>query len=559
MTTPSAPLPAAFNTIADQIHQHARTEPTRRALVECAGTDTRTIDYGALDTLMDRVAAALQRDGLQPGDAIALCATTSIAYAAVYLGALRAGVVVAPLAPGSTPEALARMLADAGARLLFTDAAGADAFGPAGAGQVPRIALDGSAAGEPYEAWLAAPGTAPATVAVQPGWPFNIIYSSGTTGAPKGIVQSHGMRWTHVRRGLAYGYGPGSRALLSTPLYSNTTLVVFFPPLAVGGCVVLMPKFDAQRYLQLAQQERITHTMLVPVQYQRLMAVADFDAFDLSAFQMKFCTSAPFSAALKAEVLRRWPGGLVEFYGMTEGGGTCLLNAHEHPDKLHTVGRPAEGHDIRLIDEEGHELNLYAKPDAVGEVVGEIVGHSPGMMTGYHNQPDKTREAEWFDAQGKRFIRTGDVGRFDADGFLVLMDRRKDMIISGGFNVYPSDLEAQFRQHPAVQDVAVVGMPSVQWGETPVAFVVLHATEQVTGSASELATAHAAECAAACAAENVTADSLRDWFNARAGKTQRVAAVHVVGELPRSAIGKVLKRELRDSLAGAASCAPQTE
>jgi long-chain acyl-CoA synthetase len=181
------------------------------------------------------------------------------------------------------------------------------------------------------------------------------------------------------------------------------------------------------------------------------------------------------------------------------------------------------------------------------------------MMTGYHNQPDKTREAEWFDATGKRFIRTGDVGRFDADGFLVLMDRRKDMIISGGFNVYPSDLEAQFRQHPAVQDVAVVGMPSVQWGETPVAFVVLHATEQVTGSAPELVTERAAECAAACAAENLTADSLRDWFNARAGKTQRLAAVHVVGELPRSAIGKVLKRELRDSLAGAASCAPRTE
>jgi acyl-CoA synthetase (AMP-forming)/AMP-acid ligase II len=205
---------------------------------------------------------------------------------------------------------------------------------------------------------------------------------------------------------------------------------------------------------------------------------------------------------------------------MTEGGGTCLLNAHEHPDKLHTVGRPAEGHDIRLIDEDGHELNLDANPDAVGEVV----GHSPGMMTGYHNQPDKTREAEWFDATGKRFIRTGDVGRFDADGFLVLMDRRKDMIISGGFNVYPSDLEAQFRQHPAVQDVAVVGMPSVQWGETPVAFVVL----QARGADTEA--------------------GLKDWFNARAGKTQRVAAVHVVDELPRSAIGKVLKRELRDAL-----------
>ena len=147
---------------------------------------------------MDRVAAALQRDGLQSGDAIAICAASSIDYAAVFLGALRAGVVVAPLAPGSTPDALARMLADAGARLLFTDTAAADTVGEAGAGTVPRIALDGSTSGQPLEAWLADIGAKPAPVALQPGWPFNIIYSSGTTGAPKGIVQSHGMRWAHV-------------------------------------------------------------------------------------------------------------------------------------------------------------------------------------------------------------------------------------------------------------------------------------------------------------------------------------------------------------------------
>jgi long-chain acyl-CoA synthetase len=535
--TPFMPLPERLRVLAS-------AQPAARAIQD----PDRTLTYAELDCQMDRVAAALQRDGVLPGQAIAVCAASCVDYVVLFLGALRAGVVVAPLAPSVTPDTLGAMLHDAQAQHLWVDAS-TQALVPAQPTDygVPRVSLLADLGN-----WMAPPGTQPQPVAIAPEAPFNIIYSSGTTGMPKGIVQSHGMRWTHVRRGLAYGYGPGSRALLSTPLYSNTTLVVFFPTLAFGGCVVLMPKFDARNYLQLAQQHAITHTMLVPVQYQRLMAVADFDTFDLSAFQMKFCTSAPFSAALKAEVLRRWPGGLVEFYGMTEGGGTCLLNAHEHPDKLHTVGRPADGHDIRLIDEDGNELNLDANPDAVGEVV----GHSPGMMTDYHNQPDKTREAEWFDAQGKRFIRTGDVARFDADGFLVLMDRRKDMIISGGFNVYPSDLEAQFRQHPAVQDVAVVGVPSVQWGETPVAFVVLHATEQATGSAPEWATAHAAECAAACAAENVTADSLRDWFNARAGKTQRVAAVHVVGELPRSAIGKVLKRELRDALAGTDSCVP---
>ncbi len=144
-----------------------------------------------------------------------------------------------------------------------------------------------------------------------------------------------------------------------------------------------------------------------------------FASYDLTSFQMKFCTSAPFAAALKADVLARWPGTLVEFYGMTEGGGTCILEAHLHATKLHTVGQPAEGHDIRLIDDAGHEA-------AAGEA-GEVVGHSAGMMTGYHGQPEMTREAEWFAPDGKRFIRTGDIGRFDADGFLTLFDRKKDM------------------------------------------------------------------------------------------------------------------------------------
>jgi acyl-CoA synthetase (AMP-forming)/AMP-acid ligase II len=249
------------------------------------------------------------------------------------------------------------------------------------------------------------------------------------------------------------------------------------------------------------------------------MSVPDFDAFDLSNFSLKLCTSAPFSAALKGDILRRWPGDLVEYYGMTEGGGTCILHAHQFPDKLHTVGRPIEGSDIRLIDEQGREI--VTAGDA-----GEIVGRSDAMMKGYHRQPDKTREAEWFDAEGRRYIRTGDIGRFDADGFLTLLDRRKDMIISGGFNIYPSDLEAVLLQHDAVLEAGVVGLPSQAWGETPVAFVALK-----PGFA-------------------IDADDLRQWANARLGKMQRLAALRVVECLPRSAIGKVLKRALRDGFDG---------
>ena len=308
--------------------------------------------------------------------------------------------------------------------------------------------------------------------------------------------------------------------MISTPLYSNTTLVSFLPTISNGGTAVLMPKFDAEQFLKLSEKHHATHAMLVPVQYRRLMDRPDFDSYDLSAYQMKFSTSAPFAAVLKADILKRWPGGLVEFYGMTEGGGSCGLQCHEFPDKLHTVGRPLPGHDIRLIDEDGKEV-------AQGEI-GEVVGRSGAMMVGYHNQPGKTSEAEWWSPAGDRYIRTGDVGRFDEDGFLTLMDRKKDMIISGGFNIYPSDLEAELVQHEAVLEAAVVGVPSAAWGETPVAFVSLKPGERIEP------------------------DALKAWMNARVGKTQRLADLQVVDALPRSHIGKVLKRELRDAYRGAA-------
>jgi acyl-CoA synthetase (AMP-forming)/AMP-acid ligase II len=508
--TIQALLEQDFGAIPALIHAHALERPTHPALVQ----DDRSVSYAELDALMDRVAASLQRDGLKPRDAVAICAGTSIDYAALFLGALRAGVAVAPLAPSSTADSLAVMIADCGARLLFTDAA-TDAVLQAGQERIriPRVRLDNSA--QPgWNDWLAAPGNTPQAVEVQPDWIFNIIYSSGTTGAPKGIAQPHGMRWQHVRRGHLNGYGTEAVTLISTPLYSNTTLVSFFPTIALGGTVVLMAKFDAAAYLELAQKHRATHTMLVPVQYQRLMAHPDFDRYDLSSFRMKFCTSAPFSAALKADIVKRWPGGLVEYYGMTEGGGTCILPAHEHPDKLHTVGQPAPEHDIRLVDDQGREVGP-------GET-GEVVGHSGAMMKGYYNQPEKTAEAEWYSPEGKRFIRTGDLGRFDADGFLTLLDRKKDMIISGGFNIYPSDLEAVLREHPDVAEAAVVGVPSEAWGETPVAYVVPRPGAQVDPEA------------------------VLAWVNERVGKTQRLAALEFAEALPRSAIGKVLKRELRD-------------
>ncbi len=500
-----------FKSLPERIAAQAAARPTRPALIQ----DEQVASFGDLDAAMDRIAATLQACGLRPRDVVAVCAANSIAYAEVFCGALRAGLAVAPLPPSAAPESLGKMVADCGAKVLFVDAAAADHLAsvrPAIA--APLVSLDDDARGEPLSRWLAPQGSIPAPTEIDPEWPFNLIYSSGTTGTPKGIVQPHVMRTPWELPGAEFGYGADAVAIISTGLYSNTTLSSFFPALGGGAAVVLMAKFGAETFLALSERRRVTHAMLVPVQFQRIMAHPDFDRFDLSAFRMKFSTSAPLSAALKADVLRRWPGGLTEYYGMTEGGGGTTLLAHERPDKLHTVGLPWPLADIRLIGDDGREV-------APGEV-GEIVGASGLMMTGYHNQPGKTSEATWYDKDGRRFIRHGDMGRFDEDGFLILMDRKKDMIISGGFNVYPSDLETVLREHPAVAEATVVGVPSEAWGETPVGFVTLAPGAQAF------------------------AGEIRAWANERLGKVQRLSDVRVLDALPRSHIGKVLKRELRD-------------
>ena len=513
MTDPQSLLSRDFAALPDLVRAHAAARPDAIAVADAA----QRLSWADLDKLADRIAARLQADGLTVGERVAIAGQNSAQQAAVLIGALRAGTCAGLVTTSATGEQMAAMARDTGAAHLFLDTAAAASLAGHDCGAVARIAMDGSDAGEPLATWMAPAGTAPAAIHLTPDDEFNIIYSSGTTGTPKGIIHSHGMRWQHIVRGVP-AYGPAAVTILSTPLYSNTTMASFLPTLGSGGKAVLMPKFDARGFLELAQRERATNCMLVPVQYRRIMALDDFDDFDLTNFVMKYCTSAPFPAALKAEVLARWPGGLVEIYGLTEGGGVCLLEAHKYPHKLATVGQPAPGHDMRVIDEDGNELPSGS--------VGVIVGRSPAMMKGYNNRPDATNAMHWYDAEGNLFYRHGDIGRFDEDGFLTLMDRAKDMIISGGFNIYPSDLEAILLADSRVVEAAVVGVPSEKWGETPVGFVVL---------------------------KDGDAEDVRAACNAKVGKTQRLSAIAVVDELPRSPIGKILKRELRDGYRGAGS------
>lgn len=498
--TPPAVENEEFLDFGAAIQKNARDTPDKPAVI----MGDRTLTWAAFGAMVAKVCGKLRAEGVGGGDTVASLAENSVEYVALYSAVVAAGACIAPLPYSASIEALTGMLADCAPRLLFASTSQADVARTLGAQQTIDLAglVDWAADAEAAE---------PAEVA--PEDLFNIIYSSGTTGAPKGILHDHRFRSRQLRRITKFGLTGDDRMLISTPVYSNTTLFGLLSALSLGATLILMERFDTVEFLRLSQAHRATHAVLVPVQYMRLMNEPTFDAFELSSYRCKFSTSAPLPGALISRVMARWPGNLIEVYGMTEGGLSTALNCEAFPDKWDTVGLPGEGVDMRVIDDEGRELPAGA--------VGELVGRAPSMTPGYHNLPEKTAELLWRDARGDVFIRSGDMGRVDEDGFVHLTDRKKDMIISGGFNIYATDLEAALRQHPDVEDASVIAIPSEAWGETPLGFVVLR-----RGSAADAA-------------------AVLEFANERLGKTQRLSQVVLRDALPRSDIGKVLKKNLR--------------
>lgn len=509
--TNAAPTSQVLQSILDNASRYGE----RTALVH---GDER-VSWRDMDANANRVAHHLISLGIGHGDMVCILSPNSIAYVETFLGILKIGACVVPLPTMVTPQSLELMITDSGAKALFLADAYRDLVDPF----LDRldsfvdgglIAYDFSSPDwADYSASLAAaPDTAPQAHVTESDL-FNIIYSSGTTGVPKGITHDHGLRSFQVERLKALGIDETAVTLLSTPLYSNTTLVTLIPTLSAGGCCVLIAKFDVAGYLDLCQRERVTHTMLVPVQYHRIMSYEDFDSFDLSSMRIKLSTSAPLRAALKRDIAARFPGLMLEIYGLTEGGGSTILSVTEFPDKLDSVGMPGMSVEIKIIGEDGQECTQG--------VAGEIVGRSGAMMTGYHGRQDLTDTILWRDAAGQVFFRSGDMGYFDEDGFLFLSDRKKDMIISGGLNIYADDLERVLLQNDAVDDAAVIAIPSDEWGESPLGLVVLKE------------------------GADVSVEDIRTWANGQLGKSQRLARVEARTELPRSPIGKILKRELR--------------
>jgi len=506
--------------LPELITRHGRWRGARTALVE----GTRRLSWAELERETARIANGIAALGLRPGERIAILMDNSLEMALVTFGILRSGCVAVPLNISVNDAAVGAMIEDAAARVVFASGshcARIDALAKVWSRVGTAVRVAHRSPGPPWielVPWVAQQSAAAPRVAVSPQAECNIIYSSGTTGVPKGIVHTHRCRlnWA-VDCALTLRYRSDCVTLCSLGLFSNISWVAMLCTVLVGGTIVIMPHFDAQACAALIESERVTHGNFVPLQLERLLALPELGRHDLDSLDTIMCCGSPLPLTAKREFPRRTGATLIELYGLTEGLCT-ILAPEDFEAKTASVGKPFLGTDLRIIGEDGAELPA--------EAVGEIVGVSPLLMQGYNNRDEASAEATWEGPDGRRWLRTGDLGYLDAEGFLYIVDRKKDMILSGSQNVYPADIEQVMREHPDVAEVAVVAARSAKWGETPVAVVVAKTDRHPEPRA------------------------LIEWTNQRVGKQQRIADVVLRSSLPRNANGKILKRELRAELAG---------
>ncbi|MEL6869172.1 MAG: class I adenylate-forming enzyme family protein [Pseudomonadota bacterium] len=475
--------------------------------------DDETLNWAEFTGRCAAVAGALAASGLTRGDRVGIVMDNAAETVAALFGCVYGGFVAVPINVSVADAAIGTMLDDSDARAVICNGAHTARVDALRHSLDLRalVSVQPCAGWLTFSDWVGTPAAMAAPADVTPTDECNIIYSSGTTGLPKGIVHDHRCRaaWAYDMA-VALRYHPGALTLCSLGLYSNISWVAMLATILAGGTLVVARTFDASACIEQIARLGITHSAMVPVQLQRMLADPTFAADKVRSLQSLMCCGSPLAPVVKQQIVDQFGSAFMELYGLTEGLVT-VLQPEQMATKLKSVGQPCPGQQIVILDNDD-------APCAVGQS-GEIVGRGPLQMAGYHARDEANAAATWVDPHGVRWLRTGDIGYLDEDGFLYLVDRKKDMIISGGQNIYPADIEAVIAAHPLVRETAVIGVASERWGETPFAVIVGDIVDEA---------------------------ALIAWVNERVGKQQRIAGVQVIDELPRNPNGKVLKRSLRE-------------
>ena len=499
---------------------HARTDPDKPAIVMVG--DGRTVSYGALERRANKTAHFFRALGLNTGDAIAILLENMPEYYELTWGAQRSGLYFVCIPTKLTAGEIAYILRDSGAKALFVSpmlaAVGLEAAGEVG---VPAYAVGGDVAG--LDAYGPLRDTFPDTPIADEAAGADMLYSSGTTGRPKGVrppLSGQAIVAVNPLMMLVlalYGLGPDSRYLSPAPLYHAAPLRWTRTVQRLGGTVFVMDKFDPEGYLAAVEKHRINTSQLVPTMFVRMLKLPDAvrAKYDVSSMASAIHAAAPCPVPVKQQMMAWWGPVIHEYYAGTEGNGFCSVGPHDWLNKPGTVGKAILG-ELKVCDEDGDEVPAGTEG---------TVYFAGGPEFSYHNAPEKTAETR----NKHGWSTLGDVGYADADGYLFLTDRKAFMIISGGVNIYPQEAESVLTMHPKVADVAVFGVPNEDFGEEVKAAIQL-LDPAAAGPEVE------AELLAFCRA------------NLSAVKCPRSIDFHA--ELPRHATGKLYKRLLRDAYWG---------
>ncbi|MCA0144295.1 long-chain-fatty-acid--CoA ligase [Blastococcus sp. LR1] len=517
MSVPIPTLQGRGMTMSDLLARHARTTPD----VAAVRFDGGGRSYGELDDRVTRLARALRDRGVRTGDRVAVLALNGMETWESYLAGVRLGAIVVPVNFRLVADEVAYALTDSGAVALVVDTTLAPLAAKARE-QAPEVRTvlvigDGAAGpgSESYEEALASAGSEPLEIAVDEDEPAFIMYTSGTTGRPKGAVLTHHNLLMHCfSQVTTLGWDPDDRVgAPGAPLFHIAGLAGGLPPLLLGGTNVILKSggFDPVETLDLIERERISSIFLVPAMWAAVLSVPGIKDRDLSCLRRISWGAAPASTTLLRSLIDTFPQAeVVTAFGQTECSPvTTLLRGEDSVRKIGSVGTPILNVEIRVVD-------AFMEDVAQGEV-GEIVYRSPMVMKEYWNKPEATAEAfegGWF--------HSGDLVRQDSDGYIYVVDRKKDMIISGGENIYCAEVEDALSAHPKVAEVALIGVPDTRYGEAPLAVI-----------------------APRDANDPPTSEELGAWCRERLARYKNPREYSIVGALPRNPSGKVLKTSLR--------------